>query len=67
MAIRKILTLLSLSLLFTTTYATDNNASDSIKSEKKEIVKKEAFINQLKDILDYRTMEYYRRRYYQEN
>ena len=40
MAIRKILTLLSLSLLFTTTYAMDNNASDSIKSEKKEIVKK---------------------------
>lgn len=38
---RKILTLLSLSLLFTATYAMDNNnAVDSTKSEKKEIVKK---------------------------
>ena len=39
----------------------------AIRDELEEIVKKEAFINQLKDILDYRTMEYYRRRYYQEN
>ena len=38
---RKILTLLSLSLLFTATYAMDNNnAVDSVKSDKKEIVKK---------------------------
>ena len=38
---RKILTLLSLSLLFTATYAMDsNNAVDSTKSAKKEIVKK---------------------------
>ena len=38
---RKILTLFSLSLLFTATYAMDNNnAVDSVKSDKKEIVKK---------------------------
>ena len=38
---RKILTLLSLSLLFTATYAMDNNSAvDSVKSDKKEIVKK---------------------------
>ncbi len=37
----------------------------AIREELKDIVKNKAFVKQLKDILDYRTMEYYRRRYYQ--
>ncbi len=35
----------------------------SIDSSIEEYIKDEFFINQMKDILDYRTMEYYRRRY----
>lgn len=35
----------------------------AIREELAEIVDHEAFRRQMKDILDYRTMEYYRRRY----
>ncbi len=38
----------------------------AIRDDLAEIVENEAFVEQMKDILDYRTMEYYRRRYYQE-
>lgn len=35
----------------------------AIREELAEIMRSEAFKRQMKDILDYRTMEYYRRRY----
>ena len=35
----------------------------AIREELADIVRKEAFRQQMKDILEYRTMEYYRRRY----
>lgn len=38
----------------------------AVREELTEIVKKDAFRRQMKDILDYRTMEYYRRRYAEE-
>lgn len=36
----------------------------AIREELAEAVTHEAFQRQMKDILEYRTMEYYRRRYY---
>lgn len=38
----------------------------AIREELTDIVQKDVFRQQMKDILDYRTMEYYRRRYTQE-
>lgn len=38
----------------------------AVREELTQIVKKDAFRRQMKDILDYRTMEYYRRRYAEE-
>lgn len=35
----------------------------AIREELSEVVRKEAFRKHMKDILEYRTMEYYRRRY----
>lgn len=34
-----------------------------IRDELKEVIKVDAFKAQMKDIIEYRTMEYYRRRY----
>ena len=36
----------------------------AIREELKDSIKNKAFIYHMKDILEYRTMEYYRRRYY---
>lgn len=38
----------------------------AVREELTQIVQKDAFRRQMKDILDYRTMEYYRRRYAEE-
>ncbi|MCD7766039.1 MAG: NgoFVII family restriction endonuclease, partial [Lachnospiraceae bacterium] len=35
----------------------------ALRSDLKEIVRKPAFVRHMKDIIDYRTMDYYRRRY----
>lgn len=35
----------------------------AIREELADVMKSEAFTRQMKDILEYRTMEYYRRRY----
>lgn len=35
----------------------------AIRDDLEEIIENEAFKNHMKDILEYRTMEYYRRRY----
>ena len=35
----------------------------AIREDLKEVISKEAFKNHMKDIIEYRTMEYYRRRY----
>ena len=39
----------------------------AIRDELKDIIHLPAFIHHMKDILDYRTMEYYRRRYLSKN
>ena len=38
-----------------------------IRDELEEVIKVEAFKAQMKDIIEYRTMEYYRRRYIDGN
>ena len=38
----------------------------AIREELSEVVKTEAFGKHMKDVLEYRTMEYYRRRYAEE-
>lgn len=39
----------------------------AIRDDLKVIISNEAFKNHMKDILEYRTMEYYRRRYVGES
>lgn len=38
----------------------------AVREEMKEVIGNEAFKKHMKDILEYRTMEYYRRRYVEE-
>lgn len=35
----------------------------AIRQDLEDVIKNEAFVNHMRDILEYRTMEYYRRRY----
>lgn len=44
-------------------FVSEDGCPLALRSELKEVIKEPAFVNQFRDIIDYRTMDYYKRRY----